>query len=62
VAIERWRQRWAELDEASRGQTGMHVTLGRLTMADVATRFVVGHLEEHLDQLAEAVGGDPAAG
>jgi hypothetical protein len=62
MAIEHWRRRWAELDEASRGQPGMHVALGRLTVADVATRLVVGHLEGHLDQLAEAVGGDPAAG
>jgi hypothetical protein len=62
VAIGRWRQRWSELDEASRGQPGMHVALGRLTVADVATRLVVGHLEGHLDQLAEAVRGDPVAG
>lgn len=62
VVIERRRRRWAELDEASRGQPGVHVTLGRLTVADVATRFAVGHLEDHLDQLAKAVGGDPAAG
>lgn len=33
VVIERWRQRWAELDEASRGEPGVHVTLGRLTVA-----------------------------
>jgi hypothetical protein len=62
VGIERWRRRWAELDAAGRGQPGTHVTLGALTVADVATRFVVGHLENHLDQLAEAVGGDLAAG
>ena len=33
VVIERWRRRWAELDEASRGEPGVHVTLGRLTAA-----------------------------
>lgn len=59
--IARWRQRWAELDETGRARPGAHVTLGALTVADVAARLVAGHLEGHLDQLAEAVGGDPAA-
>jgi hypothetical protein len=27
-----------------------------LTVTDIATRFTVGHLEDHLDQLAAAVG------
>jgi len=29
---------------------------------DVATRFTVGHLEDHLDQLAAALGGEPPRG
>jgi len=62
VGIERWRRRWAELDKAGRGHGGVHVALGALTVADVATRFAVGHLEDHLDQLAETVGGDATAG
>jgi hypothetical protein len=62
AGIEHWRQRWSELDAASRGRSGVHVALGALTVEDVATRFVVGHLEDHLDQLAEAAGGDPTAG
>jgi hypothetical protein len=57
VGIDRWRRRWAELDAERRSRPGAHVTLGTLTVADVATRFVVGHLEGHLDQLAKAVGG-----
>ena len=62
LGIERWRRRWATLDEASRGRSATHVTLGRLSVADVGTRFVAGHLEGHLDQLADAVRGDSAAG
>lgn len=50
--VERWRGRWAELDVADRARRGLHPTLGELTVADVATRFVAGHLEDHLDQLA----------
>lgn len=60
VGIERWRLRWAELDLASRERAGNHVALGRLTVVDIATRFVVGHVEDHLDQLAAAPGDHPA--
>jgi hypothetical protein len=59
--IDRWRRRWAALDEASRGRAGAHVKLGRVTVTDVAERFAVGHLEEHLGQLAESLATDPPA-
>ncbi len=62
AAIDRWRQRWAQLEVASRERTGSHVTLGPVTVTDLAGRFAVGHLEDHLDQLAAALGGDPASG
>lgn len=62
VGIERWRGRWPELDSASRSRRGTHVTLGTLTVTDIATRFVVGHLEDHLDQLAAAIDGEPSPG
>jgi len=55
AGIERWRRRWLELDPASRERTGTHVSLGVVTVTDVATRFAVGHLEDHLDQLEAAV-------
>ena len=62
AGIERWRRRWAELDEASRQREGRHPTAGRITVADVADRFAVGHLEAHLDQLATALGSNSAPG
>jgi hypothetical protein len=62
VGIRRWRRRWAELDTSSRERAGTHVAQGRLTVTDIATRFVVGHMEDHLDQLAAAMGGDPPRG
>ena len=62
VGIDRWRARWAELDAGSRGRTGTHPRLGVVTVTDVASRFAVGHLEEHLDQLAASIGDAPAAG
>jgi hypothetical protein len=61
VGIARWRDRWASLDADKRVQPGHHVTLGELTVTDVAMRFVVGHLEDHLDQLADAIGTGPNA-
>lgn len=60
VGIDRWRRRWAELDPARRERAGTHPSLGVLTVTDVATRFTVGHLEDHLDQLAAALGDAPA--
>ena len=62
VGIKHWRRRWAEFDESRRGRPGMHVALGRLTVHDVATRFVASHLEDHLDQLAGVINADPAEG
>jgi hypothetical protein len=61
AGIERWRRRWVELDDGARQRPGSHVTLGTFTVADIADRFVVGHLEDHLDQLAEATGGGSTA-
>jgi len=62
AGIDRWLARWPELDAASRERTGTHVTLGVVTVTDVATRFAVGHLEDHLDQLEGAIGGGTGPG
>jgi len=62
VGIDRWRERWAELAAGDRRRTGTHPRLGVVTVTDVAGRFAVGHLEEHLDQLAAAIGDGPAKG
>lgn len=61
VGIEGWRRRWAGLEGADRDRTGLHPTLGELSVADIATRFVAGHLEDHLDQLQGTVSSDTAA-
>jgi hypothetical protein len=58
--MDRWRQRWADLDDAARQRRGTHVTLGALTVEDVAARFVAGHVEDHLDQLLTTLDGQPA--
>lgn len=50
--VARWQRRLAELDDAEGERRGLHPTIGAMTVVDVATRFVVAHLEDHLDQLA----------
>lgn len=59
AGIERWNVRWAELDSPSRSRLGLHPKLGQMTIEELATRFVVIHLEEHLDQLDRALRGEP---
>lgn len=62
MGIDRWRRRWAELDEDSRGRAGTHPRLGAMTVTDIGSRFAVVHLEDHLDQLEAAIGGKPPTG
>ena len=60
--LERWQRRWAKLDASERDRMGLHPTLGELHVSDIATRFVTGHLESHLDQLEATLVDDFAAG
>lgn len=59
IGIDRWSARWPELDEAQRQRSGLHPTLGNVTVTQVATRFVAKHLEDHLDQLAAVAAVEP---
>jgi hypothetical protein len=52
---ERLTRRLSELSAADTGRTGLHPTLGVLTVQQAAARFVAGHLEEHGTQLATIV-------
>ena len=53
--IERWRRRWPDLIDSERDRRGIHPTRGELSVSDIASHFVAGHLEEHLDQLEAAL-------
>ena len=56
----RLTRRLAELSAAEVERTGVHPTLGVLTVGQAAQRFVAGHLEEHAAQFAgilDAAGG-----
>jgi DinB family protein len=45
-------RRLGELTPAETERTGVHPTLGVLTVRQAAERFVAGHLEEHVGQIA----------
>lgn len=62
AGIERWRERWPSFSEAERERTGLHPTLGVLRVDEIATRFVAGHFDEHLDQLDASLADRPAPG
>lgn len=51
-SAERLATRLEELGpEGARGRTGVHPTLGEMTIAQLVTTFVARHLEEHVEQL-----------
>jgi len=62
VGIERWRRRWAELDEPTQARHGLHPTLGVITVGEIGSRFVAGHLDDHLDQLTVILSGGTGTG
>jgi hypothetical protein len=48
----RLTRRLGELSAAETQRTGVHPTLGVMTVHRAAERFVAGHLEEHAAQVA----------
>ena len=50
---ERLARRLETLPPAAMARRGIHPTLGEMPMDELAQRFAVGHLEEHLEQLRE---------
>jgi hypothetical protein len=57
AGTERLAQRLETLGEAAGARLGVHRTVGQLTVAGIAARFVAGHLEEHVVQLRAVLGG-----
>lgn len=56
AGVERFARRLRSLSPADAARRGLHPTLGEMTVAALAERFVVGHLEEHVRQLSEVLG------
>jgi DinB family protein len=57
-ALARVRTWLLGLNEGQWSARGEHERLGEMTVAQIAERFLVGHLEEHADQL-EKLANDP---
>lgn len=55
AAAERYARRFATLSPNERTRRGLHPTIGEMTVAEVLERFVVGHAEGHVVQLAETL-------
>jgi hypothetical protein len=51
AGAERLADRLAELPPAAGKRRGIHETLGEMSVAALVERLVVGHLEEHVEQL-----------
>jgi hypothetical protein len=59
-ALERLERRWTTLTPAQLARRGLHPRLGEMTVAAIADRFIVSHLEEHGRQLGELLDGAAA--
>ncbi|MBI2780802.1 MAG: hypothetical protein HYX55_03265 [Chloroflexi bacterium] len=55
VEARRTAARFRATSDAEAGYLGRHVTRGDLTIADIAERLVVGHVEGHVTQLGDLV-------
>ncbi|MEO7204749.1 MAG: hypothetical protein ABIZ52_07020 [Candidatus Limnocylindrales bacterium] len=55
VEGRRAASRFRALTDAEAGYLGRHVTRGDLSIADIAERLLVGHLEGHVTQLRDLV-------
>jgi hypothetical protein len=57
VEARRVARRFRALAEEDAAAVGRHVTRGDLSVADIAERLIVSHLEGHVTQLRESVEG-----
>lgn len=55
VEAHRTAARFRTLSDAEAAYLGRHVTRGDLTIADIAERLIVGHVEGHVTQLRDIV-------
>ena len=55
VEARRAAARFRALTEVESNAVGRHVSRGELTVADIAERLLVGHIEGHVTQLRELV-------
>jgi hypothetical protein len=49
--IAEWESRFTELTDRDEARVGVHPTLGDMPVDRIVQRFVIGHLDEHRQQL-----------
>lgn len=54
-SLDVWTARLRSLPDDAAARRGLHPTLGEVPVPAFTQRFVLGHLEEHLDQLERLV-------
>lgn len=59
TAVARYARRLPDLGPIDLARRGLHPIRGEMTVGEIVERFVVGHAEEHVDQLRAAL---PASG
>ena len=55
AAVARYARRLPELGSTDLARRGLHPIRGAMTIGEIVERFVVGHAEEHVDQLRSAL-------
>jgi hypothetical protein len=58
--VERAGRRLSELDVDGRSAAGVHPRMGTQTAEQIVRERILGHLEGHINQLADALGTDEA--
>ena len=58
VEARRVGSRFRSLTEEQAGYLGRHVTRGDLSVADIAERLIVGHVEGHVSQLRDLIAAE----
>ena len=56
-ALDRLERRWPTLGPSELARRGLHPRLGEMTVAAIADRFIVAHVEDHVRQLGDILDG-----
>jgi hypothetical protein len=55
--LGRLERRWAGLSAEEKARRGVHPSRGEMAVGEMADRFIVGHLEDHVRQLGTLLAG-----
>jgi hypothetical protein len=61
TSMDRLERRWRTLTGEDLARRGLHPRLGEMAIPDIADRFIVGHLADHVVQLEDLL-REPSTG